>query len=100
MMLTGENVVVDPLIRELMESAALGEAARLFIQSELGGHLTKKAADEVEQALAELVDVDPNDAKAVGAIQLRIKIAKQAVVWLTDTMSEGQNAMRQLDEES
>ena len=70
--MTGENVIIDPLIRELMESAALGEAAKQFLGSGLGKHITQRAADEVDEALAELIDADPNDAAAILALQTRI----------------------------
>ena len=58
---TGETVVIDPMIKELMESAAIGEAAKLFLQSELGGHIARRAAEEVEAATARLIEADPAD---------------------------------------
>lgn len=93
------NVVIDPLIRELMESAATGEAAKLFIQSALGRHLTARAAIEVEDALAELVDAPATDALAIAALQTRIKVASQAIAWLAEAMTEGENALRQLQDD-
>ena len=90
------NVVIDPLIRELMESAATGEAAKLFLGSGLGKHIAQRAADEVDEALAELIEADPNDAAAIRALQTRINVARQSVVYLAEAISEGDNALQQL----
>ena len=80
-------------------SAATGEAAKLFIQSALGRHLTARAALEVEDALAELVDAPATDALAIAALQTRIKVASQAIAWLAEAMTEGENALRQLQDD-
>ena len=90
------NVVIDPLIRELMESAATGEAAKLFLGSGLGKHIAQRAADEVDEALSELIDADPHDARAILALQTRIKVARLSVIYLTDSIAEGDNALQQL----
>ena len=94
------NQIIDPIIRELMESAATGEAARMFLLSDLGKHVANRAADDVEEAIAELCDVDPYDGKAVAALQVRINVAKQAMVYLNEAMTNGEHALRQLEDES
>ena len=99
MMLT-DNPIIDPLIRELMEQAAIGEAAKLFLQSELGGHVARKAAEDVEEAMAKLCECDPNDAKTIAALQLDIRAAKGAIVYLSELMTAGEHARRQIDDES
>lgn len=95
---TGETIVIDPLIKDLMENAATGEAAKLFLQSGLGGYIAKCAADEVDAATEQLIDVDPFDAKDVVALQMKIKVASTAIMWLTDAMTAGEHAMHQLNE--
>ena len=95
-----QNAVFDPLIRELMESAATGEAAKLFLQSDLGRHLTGRAADDVDAAIEKLIDADPADSSLIMALQTEIKVAKQAIIYLTDAISTGDNAMRALNDES
>lgn len=94
------NQIIDPIIRELMESAAIGEAARMFLDSALGRHVANRAADDVEEAIAELCDVDPYDGKAVSALQVRINVAKQAMVYLKEAMTNGEHALKQLEDES
>ena len=95
---TGETIVIDPMIKELMESAAIGEAAKMFLQSELGGHIARRAAEEVEAATASLIEADPTDIRLVAELQTTIKVAKQGITWLVDAMTSGDHAMKQLNE--
>lgn len=95
-----ENVIIDPLVRDLMERAAIGEAAKQFLRSGLGKHLTERATQEVDEALAELVEVSPTRNDQIGELQNQIKVASKAITWLAEAISEGDNAMNQLSEES
>ena len=95
---TGETIVIDPMIKELMESAAIGEAAKMFLQSELGGHISRRAAEEVEAATARLIEADPVDVSLVSRLQTEIKVAKQGITWLVDAMTSGEHAMKQLQQ--
>lgn len=94
------NAIIDPLVRELMESAATGEAAKLFLNSEFGRGITARAVEEVEEAYADFVEADPNDAKLIAYIQRRIKVPIRAITWLTEAVDAGDYAMRQLHEAS
>lgn len=98
--MTQANAAFDQHLHELMDSAATGEAAKLFLQSGLGRHLTSRAADDVDEAVAKLIDADPTDAKLILSLQTTINVAKLAVTYLTDAISEGDNAMRALHDES
>ena len=93
-----ENIVIDPMIRQLMESPAMWLAAKEFMASEFGKHIASKASEEIDEALAQMIDADPEDAKAIRELQTKIKVAQTAVSWLMDTIGEGENAMRALDE--
>ena len=95
---TGETVVIDPMIKELMESAAIGEAAKMFLQSELGGHIARRAAEEVEAATARLIEADPADISLIARLQTEIKVSKQGITWLVDAMTSGDHAMKQLQQ--
>jgi len=95
-----DNPILDPVIRELMNTAATGEAAKLFLQSELVRHVTQRAADDIDEAIAKLCEVNPNEAQAIQALQFRINVAKQSVIYLTESMAEGENAMRQLNDDN
>ena len=98
--MTNENVVIDPLIKQLLDSAATGEAAKLFLQSHLGRHIASRAADDVEEAIAKLIEHEPSDAVGIASLQATINVAKQSIIYLTEAIAEGDNAMRQLNDES
>ena len=98
--MTTENLQIDATVRELMESAAIGEAAKLFLNSDLGRHVSQRSADEVEEAIALLVEIEPWDSKGIAALQARINAARQSIIYLTEAIAEGDNAMRQLHDES
>ena len=93
-----ENIVIDPMIRQLMESAATGLAAKEFMASDFGKHIAGKAAEEIDEALSQMIDTDPEDSKAIRALQNKIHVAQTALSWLMDTIGEGDNAMRAIDE--
>jgi len=94
------STVIDPIIKDLMESASTGEAVKMFIQSELGRSITNRAVQEIDEAMAELVEASPFNAELIDRIQNRIKIPSRAISWLTDAIAEGDNAMTRLNEES
>lgn len=94
------NPALDPIVKQLMEDAAIGEAAKSFMQSGLGSYLAKRANDEADEAMAQLVEVNAANTQEVAALQMKIRIATQAVGWLMQAISEGDNALRQLHEES
>ena len=93
-----DNIVIDPMIRQLMESAAMGMAAKEFMASDFGKHIANKAAEEIDEALAQMIDADPEDAKTIRCLQNKIHVAQTALSWLMDTIGEGDNAMRAIDE--
>lgn len=94
------NPILDPIIKQLMDQAATGEAAKAFLQSGLGGYITQRANDEADDAMAALIEVDAANTLAVAVLQMKIRVATQAVAWLMEAISEGENALRQLHEES
>ncbi len=94
------NPIVDPVIKDLMESASTGEAVKMFLQSELGRNITNRAVQEIDEAMAELVEADADNRALIASIQNRIKVPSMAISWLTDAIAEGDNAMVRLHEES
>ena len=92
--------VIDPILKDLMESASTGEAVKMFLQSELGRSITNRAVEEIDEAMAELVEADADNRALISSIQNRIKVPSRAISWLTDAMAEGDNAMMRLNVES
>lgn len=92
------NKIIDAEVRALMDSAATGMAAKDFINSGLGQHIVQRASEEIEEALAELVEIEPDQAPAIAAIQRRVHHARGAISWLMDAITSGEHAMRTLDD--
>lgn len=78
---------------ELIAAAELGEEARKFLQSDLYRCITGMAEQEVRKAQEALAEVDPEDAKAVRALQQQIKLFQTFESWLIELVSEGNNAL-------
>ncbi len=78
--------------------ARLGIDAETFIRTPLGRFLEGKARTEEAAALAELVDADPEDAKANRELRNRIHVARMFLTWIGDAIEAGQQAHRQLQE--
>lgn len=68
-----------------------------FLRSPIGQYLLRKAAEERIDAIADLVEVAPNDCEAVRALQSTIKRADSLLFWLNDAIQAGKNAEHQLD---
>ena len=83
---------------QLMQQAvALGREAEGFIKSSLGRALLQRAKDEIAQAVEELKEVEPTDAKMVQHIQNRIWRAESFVVWLAEIVQVGTNMEAELN---
>ena len=93
------NNINDPVIKQMLETAAYGEAAKMFMQSDLGKHIASRATDEIEEAMNALINVSPTNVEAISALQRKANNARGAIQWLMETISAGDNALRQLEEE-
>ena len=93
------NNINDPVIKQMLETAAYGEAAKMFMQSDLGKHIASRATDEIEEAMNALIDVSPTNVEAISALQRKANNARGAIQWLMEAISAGDNALRQLEEE-
>ena len=79
----------------LVAEAELGEAARNFVDSELGQCVLGMAKQQIEEARSELEDVDPDDAKQVTSAQNKAKLARMFNQWLVELIDNGNAAMEQ-----
>ena len=93
-----QNSITDPIIKKLMESASFGEAATIFLSSDMGKYIVQKATDEIDAAVGELMDADPFECKKVAELQQRIRAAQGALVWFGEAIDEGRLALEQLEE--
>lgn len=84
-------------LSDMYAAVELGLDAELFLKSPVGLYLLRKAEEERTDALADLVDVAPNDTEAIRALQSQIKRADSLLFWLSDAIQAGINTQAQLD---
>lgn len=75
----------------------LGTEASLWWKSPLGRYVIKRSLDETEEIRAAFRDVDAGDRRKVEDLQLRWKVAEQALIWLNEAIKSGENAMTMLE---
>lgn len=86
-----------PEVRELLQQVELGLDVQQFLRSPVGKYLLQKADDERTDALAELVEANPEDSEGIRALQSTIKRADSIQFWLIEAVQAGKNAEAQLD---
>jgi len=82
----------------LERTIALGFEAEAFLKSDIGRYLVARADEEIECAVEELKGVDPEDAKAIRALQGKINVAESIQYWLAEAIQDGVNSMQELNE--
>lgn len=80
-------------MNQLIAEAEIGEEARKFIESDLGRTLVGMAQQEILSAQIALGTVDPDDKKAIVALQNQIWRGEQFEQWLKELVSRGNDAM-------
>ena len=93
------NITIDSTTKALMDDAATGEAARMFLQSDLGKYIIAEATAQCDEATAELIDCVPTDSVKIAELQFSIHCAKGASTWLTDAITRGDQSLRLLYEQ-
>jgi microcompartment protein CcmL/EutN len=81
----------------LTAAMKLGAEAEAFIVSPLGKFLIQRAEDQIETAVEALKRCDPDDAKAIRAVQNEIRIAEDVQYWLAEAVQAGHNAISALE---
>ena len=79
----------DALILEALE---LGEETRIWLNSKLGQHIIKRAEADIASALRVLQTVDPEDSKAIRALQTKIFVARSVPDWIDEAMKSSEQA--------
>lgn len=83
-----------------MEQAVFGEEVETFLREDrIGRFIVARAAAEVEEALLELKDVDPENTSGIRRIQTRIRVAESVVAWLAGAVDDGKRARQILEDE-
>ncbi len=78
---------------DLINEAIIGDEARKFVGSELGKAMLDRADSALKAAQESLETVDPEDPKAVRALQNKAQLARNFGEWLSELIDSGDNAM-------
>lgn len=79
--------------------ATFGRQVEDFISGPIGSHLVHKAREQAQSAIDQLKTVDPEDSKAIRALQNKVMVAESISGWLGDVIHEGQAALEALKED-
>ena len=79
---------------ELAAEAILGDEARRFLDGDLGKYMRGVAEQEIQEAILELEDADPEDKKKIREIQNKIWRARNFTGWLNELVQRGEEALR------
>lgn len=81
---------------ELLNIARMGMDAEVFMLTPLGKFLKGKAEQEEADALAALVQADPDDVKANTVYRNQIHVARMFLTWMRDSITAGHAALDQI----
>ena len=82
--------------RDHLAALQLGVEIERFLESDVGKYLIERAAQKEEDALAGLAEVDPEDPKAIRALQFEYRMANQFGEWIRDGITDARNAHERL----
>lgn len=85
-------------LNPLLKAVDLGFQAEAFLRSDIGRYLVSRAEAQIEEAVEVLKEADPEDPKAIRALQNTITVAESVQYWLADVIQQGENAQQQLHE--
>jgi hypothetical protein len=81
-----------------IEDVEFGVEVEEFLGTRIGKYLVARAEEEIEGALEDLKRCDPEDAKAIRALQTKIYRAESIQYWLAEIIQAGYNAEREIEE--
>lgn len=79
-------------IENMRAEVAFGLDVQQFMGTSMGRYLTARAQTEIDNAKDELIDADPDDPKAVRAIQNKAKVASMFLEWMGQAVTTGEIA--------
>ena len=90
----------DPGEDPNFEAAAFGREVELWIEEDsIGRYVIERARQQVQEAQAELLTVDPTDTKTITALQTKAGIALSVAGWLREAIEQGHAAAATLQHE-
>jgi len=84
-------------LETLRAEIILGNQADEFFKSDIGRYVIERANESTRNAVEQLKEIDPSDAKAVNKIQLELKGAENALTWINEMIINGRSAYQQIE---
>src|SRR5450759_2410929 len=88
-----------PEQRLLLAHVDIGLQVKQFLASDVGRYLIGRAAEESDEAMAELKKVEPTNGKLIRELQNKIWRADTFAQWLTDSKLDGEHAEETLKQD-
>lgn len=82
---------------EIRGLIGFGLDVEAFMSTRLGRYLTEKANADVQSAAEALLEVDPEDPKAIRKLQTKAAAAGMFLLWLGEAVTLGENAQREFE---
>lgn len=90
--------IVSPEVRALEASVTLGIDVEAWLQSPVGLMVIRRCEEERAAALEALADADPEDPKAIRAIQTRVRVVDSIQQYMADAIAEAQSSLARLEQ--
>lgn len=84
--------------REHLVRIGLMDEAERFLQTPLGRHFIERAEAERDAAVEKLKCADAENPKLIRDLQNRVYRAESIQFWLADLITEGRNALHEIQE--
>jgi hypothetical protein len=92
----GDEYDQDPHVQLAQISIQLQD----FLGTTLGKTLVKKATDQMDEAIREMLVRDPDeDRLKFRAYRMDALVAQQALSWINEILEDGKNAIKQLNDQ-
>ena len=82
----------------LFSDKILGEAFEQFLSTEVGKYVITRSLEESERHTAELKQVNPTKVGDIVELQVKIRGAEQALIWIYEQIEAGKQANKILEE--
>lgn len=82
-------------IEQMRAEVAFGLDVHQFMGTSMGRYLTQRAQIEIAEAKDALVDVDPEDPKAVRDLQNKARVASMFLEWMGEAVTTGEMAQEE-----
>lgn len=80
----------------LLKQIDFGFEVQAFLTSDIGAYLVSRAETEIDEAVEALKRCDPEDSKAIRALQYKVAVAESVQYWLGEAITSGVNAQEEL----